>query len=144
MFSRACEYGIKGTLFIAHQSQLGKRVSLKEIAKAIDSPEAFTAKILQQLARSGLINSQKGPTGGFEIESRDLNKISLSDIVTAIDGDSVYKGCGLGFKECSELKPCPMHHRFKAVREDLKTMLERTKVKELVDGLNEGLTFLKK
>ncbi len=144
MFSKACEYGIRATLHIAKQSQSGNRVSLKDIAKAIDSPEAFTAKILQQLSRNGIIHSMKGPAGGFEIDRKELNKIKLSHIVTAIDGDSIYKGCGLGLKECNELRPCPVHDRFKAIRDDLKTMLETTGIKELANGLNEGLTFLKR
>ena len=46
MFSKACEYGIKATIHISHQSQQGHRVSLKAVAKAIDFPIAFTAKIL--------------------------------------------------------------------------------------------------
>ena len=46
MFSKSCKYGIKATLFIAQKSQHDERVSLKEIAAAINSPIAFTAKIL--------------------------------------------------------------------------------------------------
>ena len=65
MFSKACEYGIRASIFIAEQSLLDKKVSLKDIAKAIDSPEAYTSKILQQLSRNFIINSDKGPTGGF-------------------------------------------------------------------------------
>lgn len=143
MFSKACEYGIKATLHIARQSQESKRVSLKDIAHAIDSPEAFTAKILQQLARNGIITSIKGPTGGFEISKNDLEKIKLSHIVKAIDGDSIYKGCGLGLKACNETRPCPMHNRFKAIREELRNMLETTGVQELANSLSAGVSVLK-
>ena len=55
MFSKACEYGIKASIFIAINSYEGKRVSPKEIAKEIDSPEAFTAKILQALVKNNVI-----------------------------------------------------------------------------------------
>lgn len=144
MFSKACEYGIKATLHIAHESQQGNRVSLKDIATAIGSPEAFTAKILQQLARNGIVNSVKGPSGGFEIDIPDLKKIKLSRIVSAIDGDSIYVGCGLGLKACNESKPCPVHDKFKAIRDNLRKMLETTSVYELTIGLHNGLTFLKR
>ncbi|MGF7232036.1 RrF2 family transcriptional regulator [Arachidicoccus sp.] len=144
MFSKSCEYGIKATLHIAHQSQRGECVSLKEIAKAINSPEAFTAKILQQLTHSKIIISIRGAAGGFKIKETALEKIKLSHIVNAIDGDEIYKGCGLGLDVCNEAKPCPVHYKFKAVREGLKTMLETTSIKELSTGLNEGLTFLKR
>ncbi len=143
MFSKACEYGIRATLHIASQSQMNNRVSLKEIAEAIDSPEAFTAKILQQLSRSGIVDSTKGAAGGFEISKKQLAKITLSQIVTAIDGDHIYRGCGLGLKECNETKPCPVHYEFKSIRDDLANMLKMTKICDLVSGLHTGLTFLK-
>jgi len=144
MFSKACEYGIKATLYIARQSQLEKRASLKEIAGAINSPEAFTAKNLHQLARYGIINSGNSPNGGFYIPTVDQEKGKLSHIVTAIDGSSIYNGCGLGLRECNELQPCPVHDKFKIIRDQLKAMLETTTIHELTTGLKEGLTFLKR
>lgn len=144
MFSKACEYAIRATIYIAYQSEQGRRAGLKDISKEIDSPEAFTAKILQQLARNGIILSVKGPTGGFEIEKKRLDKVKLSHIVSAIDGDSIYRGCGLGLRDCSEMRPCPVHEKFKAIRENLRHMLETTSVYELSQGMVEGLTFLKK
>ena len=143
MFSKACEYGIKAIIHISHQSQQGRRVSLKEVAKAIDSPVAFTAKILQSLANNQIIMSVKGPTGGYEIPQGDQAKITLQQIVKAIDGDKIYNGCGLGLKQCNERKPCPIHFKFKAIRDDLKSMLQTTTIAELADGLHEGMAFLK-
>jgi Rrf2 family iron-sulfur cluster assembly transcriptional regulator len=144
MFSKACEYGIRASIFIAEQSLLDKKVSLKDIAKAIDSPEAYTSKILQQLSRNFIINSDKGPTGGFSMSQQELEEVKLSTVVTAIDGDAIYKGCGLGLKNCNEKMPCPVHNQFKVVREELKIMLETTLVKSLTMDLKEGLTFLKR
>lgn len=143
MFSKACEYGIRAVIHIAVQSHNGNRVSLKSIAKEINSPEAFTAKILQQLVKHDLISSVKGPNGGFEIERERMATIRLSQIVSAIDGDSIYKGFGLGLKDCSETHPCPVHHKFKKIRTDLRNMLESTTVLELSRGLKKGVTFLR-
>lgn len=144
MFSKACEYGIRAMLYIAEQSQKDNRVNIKEISSAIDSPEAFTAKVLQQLARNGIVDSLKGPTGGFSIPKERLSEIKLQDIVYAIDGDQIYRGCGLGLPECNDERPCPVHHKFADVRDGLQNMLETTTVKELATGLNKGLTFLKR
>ncbi|HNP18770.1 MAG TPA: Rrf2 family transcriptional regulator [Fulvivirga sp.] len=144
MFSKACEYGIRAALFIAQESLNGQRVSLKAITAEIDSPDAFTAKILQLLARNEIIVSTKGPNGGFEIDKKKIDNIMLSEIVDAVDGDSIYKGCGLGLKECNADKPCPLHNRFVLVRNDLKKMLEGTSLFELATGLETGLTFLKR
>ncbi len=144
MFSKACEYGIRAMLYIAEQSQWGNRVNIKEISKSIDSPEAFTAKVLQLLARNGIVDSLKGPAGGFAIPSDKLSQLKLREIVQAIDGDQVFVGCGLGLPECSETKPCPLHHKFGAIRDDLRDMLEKTTVLELAKDINNGLTFLKR
>jgi Rrf2 family iron-sulfur cluster assembly transcriptional regulator len=144
MFSKACEYGIRAAIYIAGQSMQDKRVRLKDISKKIDSPEAFTAKVLQMLAKNNIIKSVKGPNGGFDIDKKQMVKIKLSDIVYAIDGDSIYRGCGLGLKECSEKRPCPVHDKFKSIREELTSMLETTSIYELSIGLKDGLTFFKR
>jgi Rrf2 family transcriptional regulator, iron-sulfur cluster assembly transcription factor len=143
MFSKACEYGIRAAIYVAVQSNLDNRVSLKDIALKIDSPEAFTAKILQQLTKNNIIDSVKGPNGGFTIEKRNMQKVKLSHIVSAIDGDNIYKGCGLGLKACSEKHPCPVHDKFKSIREELRKMLETTSLLELSLGLKKGVTYLR-
>ena len=144
MFSKACEYGIKATIFIAQNASFGTRVNLKTIAVAINSPEAFTAKTLQLLVKSQIINSEKGATGGFSIPAEKLASIKLASIVNAIDGDKIYKGCGLGLETCNDLEPCPMHDKFKIVRDSLREMLENTTVLELASSLDTGFTFLKR
>lgn len=98
MFSKACEYGIRATIYIAEQSISNRKVSLKDVAKAIESPEAYTSKILQQLSKHKIINSSKGPTGGFSLDNQSMENITLSTIVSAIDGNNIYTGCGLGLK----------------------------------------------
>lgn len=144
MFSKACEYGIKAAVFIAVKSQLGRRVSLNEIAKEINSPIAFTAKVLQQLSKHRIVDSVKGPTGGFEINKNKLDKIKLSKIVSAIDGDSIYKGCVLGFENCNIDKPCLVHYKFIGIRNDLKQMLETTSLLDLSKDINTEITFFKR
>lgn len=143
MFSKACEYGIKASIFIATKSFEGKRVSPKEIAQEIDSPQAFTAKILQALVKHNIISSIKGAHGGFEINKNEIQFIKLSQIVNAIDGDSIYNGCGLGLHTCDENHPCPVHDKFKVVREELKDMLEKTSLEELALNIKSGISFLK-
>ena|SRR5690606_22068387 len=144
MFSKTCQYAIRATVYIAELSKEGRRAGLRDIAEATGSPEQFTAKILQQLVKSDIITSSKGPTGGFEISRARLKRIKLSQIVYAFDGDGMYKGCGLGLPKCSERQPCPVHDKFKAIRCEMKNMLESTTVYEMTDGLAEGLTFLKR
>ena len=141
MFSKTCEYAIRAMIFVAHKSKDGDKVGIKEIAKGIDSPEHFIAKILQDLGKKGLIQSLKGPNGGFFFENESLN-YSIADVVTAIDGNKLFYGCGLGLKECSASKPCPIHYEFKEIRDNIKNMLEAAKLSHFTDGLTHNLTFL--
>lgn len=143
MFSKACEYAIRSVIFIATSSLKGERVGFKEIAKAIAAPEAFTAKILQKLSKSGIVYSVRGVGGGFEIPVEGLSQIKLCEIVNVIDGDSIYSGCGLGLDQCSEAHPCPVHEKFKNIREELRHMLETTTIEELAKGIKSGDTFLR-
>ncbi|ESU29229.1 rrf2 family protein, putative transcriptional regulator [Flavobacterium limnosediminis JC2902] len=143
MFSKACEYGIRATIFIASESLKNNRVGQKEIAEEIDSPVAFTAKILQKLVHCNIVSSAKGVGGGFSIDKFRLKEIKLVEIVEAIDGDSIFRGCGLGLSDCSEDHPCPVHEKFKSIRGELATMLEDTTLEELALGIKSGNTFLR-
>jgi Rrf2 family iron-sulfur cluster assembly transcriptional regulator len=144
MFSKACEYGIKAITYVAKESLKGNRVKIGEISSNTDSPEAFTAKILGTLNKFNIVQSQTGPNGGFEIDKNQMKTIMVSDIVNAIDGDSIYNGCALGFSECNADKPCPMHHKFVKVRGEIKKMLISTSVYDLALGLKTGKTVLKR
>jgi Rrf2 family protein len=142
MFSKSCEYGIKAMIFIAQKSNTETRVGVKEISRGINAPEHFTAKILQELSRKNLVQSMKGPNGGFYLEKTDL-KTSLADIVKAIDGDGIYNECVLGLKACSQKNPCPVHDEFKEIKKNLITMLEKNTIGTFNDKLNSGHFFLK-
>jgi Rrf2 family protein len=139
MFSKTCEYGLRAVLFIGQQSTNSKKVSMTTISKEIDSPQAFTAKILQQLTRNNIVKSVKGPYGGFTIEP-EMMDTKLSKIVSILDGDSIYIGCGLGLKQCDASSPCPLHFKFVDIRNNLKDMLENTSIKSIVNDMSlEGL-----
>ncbi|AYN03179.1 MULTISPECIES: Rrf2 family transcriptional regulator [unclassified Flavobacterium] len=144
MFSKACEYAIRASIFIATKSSQGIRVGIKDVAKEIDSPEPFTAKIMQILTKNGIIDSAKGVGGGFEVSNVAIKSIKLIQIVDAVDGDSIYMGCGIGLKECSESHPCPVHNEFKVIRGLLLDMLTNTTLEELALGVKSGEFFLKR
>ena len=71
MFSKATEYALRATIHIAKNSSEEKKLGIEEIAKSIDSPKSFTAKILQLLAKDNkIISSVRGPNGGFFITEK--------------------------------------------------------------------------
>ena len=143
IFSKACEYGIKAAIYVAEQSINGNRASLKGISKEIDSPEAFTAKILQTLVKNNIINSVKGSTGGFEADLKKIKKIKLIEIVVAIDGSLPEGKCVLGLSKCSEVSPCPVHNKYKHIKRDILEMLEKTTLDGMSNSVIEGLSCLK-
>ncbi|WP_395057269.1 RrF2 family transcriptional regulator [Flavobacterium sp.] len=142
MFSKSCEYAIKAMIFVAQKSKDELRVGVKEIAKGIDAPEHFIAKILQDLGKKNLLNSVKGPNGGFYLDRINL-KCSIADVVKAIDGDGIYKDCVIGLKLCSEKNPCPVHFEFKEIKKNLITMLEDNTIANFNEKLDTGKFFLK-
>lgn len=143
MFSKTCEYGLRAVIFIAQKSNLDTKLSIAAISEAIDSPQPFTAKILQQLTKNKIVKSIKGPNGGFFIDKKDLKNITLSNIVQVLDGDTIYTGCGLGLHQCNENKPCPVHFKFIDIRNDLRKMLESTTLLEFYGDKNLIDSFLK-
>jgi Rrf2 family iron-sulfur cluster assembly transcriptional regulator len=143
MFSKTCEYGIKATIFVAKQSLEGERAHLKLIAEAIASPEAFTAKILQQLVKRKVIYSTKGANGGFWMEPQKLETMRLREVVAAMGCDGMLHACVLGLAECSDSNPCPIHTKYCDLKRHIVKLLDNTTVFELVHGVNFSLGVLK-
>ena len=141
MFSKACEYGIRATVYIASEANEYHKVGIQQICDHIEAPLHFTAKILQTLSRRHIISSQKGLNGGFYLDDHQKRK-PIKHIVEAIDGNEVFTGCGLGLKQCSETKPCPIHNQFKAIRNELNKMMDATTIEILADKLKNGETVL--
>ena len=144
MFSKACEYAFRAATVIASASAAGERLSLKEIAEKTDAPPAFTAKVLQELAKADIILSFKGPRGGFDLAPLQARKVKLISIVKAIDGDSVFKSCAMGLRSCNSKKPCPLHDQFANIRDELFRTLENTTIHDITLGLTDGTTYIKR
>lgn len=141
MFSQAAKYAAKAVIYIWTQSLEDRKVGAKEIGSKIDSPEAFTAKILQTLVRAKLIGSIKGPNGGFFVDESHA-KFTLKDIIKVIEGDNLFAGCSLGLPNCSEKNPCPLHFEVVKVRKELDTMLTSKSIKLLAVEVIKGETRL--
>lgn len=134
---------MRAMIFIAQNTKDGNRIGVKTIASGIDSPEHFIAKILQDLSRKGLLQSVKGPNGGFYLDKESL-KCSLADIVKVVDGVKFFTGCGLGLNECSESQPCPLHNEFKKIRKDTLVMLQNARLDTLINQIHLQPLILKR
>lgn len=101
------------------------------VAREISAPPNYLGKLLQNLAREGLVESQKGLGGGFRL-ARAARDITLLDVVEPIEHLGRWSGCILGRAECSEADPCVVHHKWKAVRDAYLRLLRGTTLANLV------------
>lgn len=140
IYSRAAEYAIRAFVELA-QAPPGQYRMAKQIAEQCDIPAHFLAKILQQLARQGILKSSKGPTGGFSLR-RPPSEISLLEIVETVDGLENYQRCLGGMVECNDRAHCGMHDSWKALRSRIMDYLEGTSIADLAKALDDkrGLT----
>jgi Rrf2 family iron-sulfur cluster assembly transcriptional regulator len=121
IFSKKCEYGLQGVLYLAaHLDEIV--TSSEDISNALGIPKEFISKILQSLTESGIVESKKGKNGGFTL-AKAPSKIRLIDVVAAIDGLDIFNSCVLGFPECSPDHPCPVHQQWGELRTKAYNML---------------------
>ena len=142
MFSKTAEYALRATIYIAQKSSESKKLGIEEIARSIDAPRSFTAKILQLLTRNNrIISSSRGVSGGFYMteEAKDL---SVRSVLEVIGEDLVLTKCVLGLNACTELKPCPLHTQYKPIKEQLVLLFESKTIRDLAEGLTSGKMFL--
>ncbi|HVA98508.1 MAG TPA: Rrf2 family transcriptional regulator [Bacteroidia bacterium] len=141
MLSNTCKAAIKAVIYLASREGSGKKSGVKEIAKFINGSEHTVSKILQTLVRQKIINSIKGPTGGFFITKKQ-HKQPIIAIVNAIDGKDIFNECGLGLSKCSSTHPCPIHDEYKKGREIIQELFTSKTISALCEPLENGLTYL--
>ena len=113
IYSRSTEYAIRALIPLSKAPE-GKYTMVKAIAEQEKIPTHFLAKILQQLARKGLLRSSKGPMGGFSLRV-PAEEIRLLDLVEALDGVRTPHLCIGGFGSCTQDQQCSMHEGWVAV-----------------------------
>lgn len=130
IFSRSSEYAIRAFIFLSHQEP-GKLVMAKQIAEQAGLPSHFLAKLLQQLARKGLVRSNKGPSGGFAL-GLPHEQIKLLSIIQAVEGIEDFKTCPNGHSPCTSEDPsCQIHNGWTTVRSRIVDYLEHTSLADV-------------
>ena len=142
MFSKATEYALRATIYIAKKSTEEKKLGIEEISRAIDSPQSFTAKILQALTKDNkVVSSVRGPKGGFFITEK-TKKLPVRSILQAMGEDEVLEKCVLGLKMCSEIQPCPMHAQYKSIKQQLIKLFVTKTIQQLAADIKDGEVFI--
>lgn len=141
MLSLTCKTAIKAVIYLASKFESGEKAGIKEIAEFIEASEHTVGKMLQSLVKEDVINSAKGPNGGFYVTAKQKDQ-PIINIVEAIDGKEVFNQCGLGLSKCSSTHPCPIHNDYKVVRDLFEKMCREKKVSDLCEPVNNGLAYL--
>lgn len=141
MLSLTCKTAIKAVIYLASKYDTGAKSGIKEIAEFIDASEHTVGKMLQTLVKDEMINSTKGPNGGFYLTAKQKRQPILN-IIESIDGKEVFKQCGLGLSKCSATHPCPIHNDYKEVRDLFEKLCRDKKISDLFEPVNDGLAYL--
>jgi len=132
LFKKETEYALRGLVYIQTQNSSGHRPGIVEIADEIGAPKFYIAKILQRLAKQGIVESTKGKGGGFNFNA-EQPKLLLKTIITTIEGDHIFTACGIGLKVCSCEKPCPMHDQFAPIRDSIEQLVNNESIQSLAE-----------
>ncbi len=114
---------------------------VKDIAKPINVPQAYIAKLLQALVKEKIVTSVRGVNGGFYLDEKNKNQTILS-IIAVINGKEQFNTCMLSLEKCDEDKPCPLHNMLNPSRNDILKNLRSKTIKDLVKDVELGNTFL--
>jgi Rrf2 family protein len=142
MLSKSCVYALRAIVYIGHHGSENHKIGIKEIGEELELPVHFLSKIMQLLVKHNIIQSTKGPNGGFFISDIGM-KTRLITIIHVIDGLAFFNKCGLGMHQCSDQHPCPLHEEFIVFREGLYKMFSTKTIEDLVKKIDEGNAFIR-
>ncbi|MEE9311893.1 MAG: Rrf2 family transcriptional regulator [Planctomycetota bacterium] len=131
MFSQASEYALRALTELARCEQ-GQYILASHLAETLDVPVHYLAKVLQTLARRGVLKSQRGRQGGFSL-AIDPEKISAYDVVHKMDDLHSLESCVMGESTCDDESACPLHDLWADVREQFITSLKGATLADLAE-----------
>ncbi len=139
ILSKPGEYGIRIALHLALRERDGESgfQPVRELSRECGIPFHFLGKICYRLTTNGLLVSNKGPRGGVAL-ARPAEEIVAIDVVRAVDGLAGFTRCVLGLDLCDDASPCPMHHRWQAIKHEILEMFKQKSLAEMAAELASG------
>ena len=133
MLSNACKYAIRAVIYLALNSDVNNKLGAKKIARELEVPPPFLAKLLRKLSTDRLVSSSKGPGGGFFLNQENFEN-TLWDVISSIDDEQKLDDCFLGLVKCNNANPCPVHYLVAPFK---KQLLENFKTKSIITMAQE-------
>lgn len=141
-FSKSFGYALRGILYVALMQDEQRKVQIGEIAKKLSVPKHFLGKIMQEMVKAGLLQSTKGPYGGFLLTGKTLSTslIKLAEITGDVNQFNI---CVLQLRTCNGINPCPLHDEVDAIKENLQKLFTQTTIADLLkEEKNESIKSL--
>ena len=129
--SKKADYAL---IAITHLTLKSGSSSAREIAEQFDIPTELMAKVLQRLTRRGLLASQQGTRGGYQL-ARAATGISVADVIQAIDGPVAVTACSAHAERCGQFAKCNVRDPLWKIREVIVSALKSTTVSELANDV---------
>lgn len=137
MLSNTSKYAIRSVIYLELYASAEQKIGLKEISVELDIPAPFLGKILQILTRHQILDSTKGPHGGFSLKKAAID-IPLMEIVDVIDGADAFNQCLIRTSSCSEESPCSLHDKVAPYRKGLRSTLMTETIADLASEFRKG------
>jgi Rrf2 family protein len=134
--TKKADYGLMALKYLAEQVTNGAQ-SAKDIAEAYHIPPQLLAKILQTLAKSGLLVSHAGTNGGYAL-SRPAHDISAFEVIRAIDGPLFITSCITIHGTCDLHGTCTIKEPLRKVNDSIKELLSGIRVSDLIEPIEDS------
>ena len=136
-YSKSSQYTLRALAYIAACGQK-RNFSAIEVCKKAAIPEAYTRKTFQALVQGGFLKAISGPGGGYTL-TRKPSKITVLDIMEAVEGPEVFSGCVLGLARCDNANPCSLHQAWVKIKKQMLKELFSKTLKDLAGNLKRSL-----
>src|SRR6266481_7957023 len=134
--TKKADYGLMAMKHLAEHSADGA-CSAKDVAESYGIPPEALAKILQKLAKAGLLHSQHGINGGYVL-ARAAHTISAFEVIQAIDGPLFITSCVTVRGECDQTERCNIREPLRKVNESIEQVLKRIKISHMREEPEEA------
>ncbi len=132
MVSLTADYALRAMLLLA-RDETDRALRADEIADATGAPRNYMAKVLNAVAKAGLINSTRGPAGGFTL-AIPSTEITLGRVIDLFDTVPGNPRCMLGSGPCDPARPCRSHDAWQAVTAARRSPFLSTTIADLLNG----------
>ncbi len=131
IFSKSFGYALRGILYVSLMCDENRKISIDEMANRLTVPRHFLGKIMNKVVKKGILNSVKGPNGGFSLNARTLDT-TLLVLLEAMDGLGQFDSCVLRLRKCNPEHACPLHYQMESYKKGFLKLFADTSIGSLL------------